>query len=265
MRYGKIITCLICAVLFTSLTFPDQQNRGTMQIKEQVKREHLSTDLFINSFSITNKKKRSVIAGQKLNFICTWQRDGFDPKKSYTVTARVGNTELAGKTTDTSKKTDDLYFSWTALPGEHTVMCEVDSKKEVTESDEKNNKWAIQVKAVKIKLKITEKFKPDLIVTKVSYKPLPLLPCERVGRMVATIKNDSPVNCSTPFINAVSIQGVLAAEIEIDSLAAGEEKEIYYDWYIIKGSYIRIVTDFHDDVAESNEENNRLVTYADCN
>jgi subtilase family serine protease len=263
MGYGK--TIIVCIVLAVLLMFSDQGNTREKLTKKPSEMQILPTDLAVNSLSITNKKSGFIVPGEKLNFICTWQRTGFDPKKSYIVKVYVDSKLLSSKTSDTSRITDSLTFSWTTLKGEHTVTCEVDTEGNVAESDEKNNKMDIQVKTFQIKLDSTEKLEPDLIITKFYFVPSPLPDCERPTRMIVAIKNDSPVDCTTPFINAISIQGFLVAEIEIDSLAGGEEKTIQYDWFVvIKGAYIRIVTDFHDDVSESNEENNRLVTHVNC-
>lgn len=76
--------------------------------------------------------------------------------------------------------------------------------------------------------------------------------------------NDGKVAVSKPFTVAVSIQGILADDHTLNGLYPDQEVGFYYDWYIFKNAYVRIVADFHNVIDESKEDNNTAWPKIDC-
>lgn len=179
-------------------------------------------------------------------------------------------------------------FTWTATAGSHKVFFTLDPlhtagdssysnngiEKQFAVTDDENVQFDPKIpnseKKRKINFDIFSKdalfrFKPDLIVSQPTWSPLEEPKCNKKWRMWVKVKNVGQKMVPKNFKIAISVQGILASEMELGSgLQPGNEIGYYFDWYIINDAYVRIVADFYNVIDESNEENNALWPKVTC-
>jgi subtilase family serine protease len=179
-------------------------------------------------------------------------------------------------------------FTWTATPGSHVVFFTLDPlhttgdssysnnriEKQFAVTDVENAQFDPKIPNPEMKRKINfnifandalYRFKPDLIVSQPAWSPLEEPKCNKKWRMWVKVKNVGQKMVPKNFTIAISVQGILASEMELGSgLQPGNEVGYYFDWYIINDAYVRIVADFYNVIDESNEENNALWPKVTC-
>ena len=97
---------------------------------------------------------------------CKWKRTGSAPESKWAIKIFTGGKMIKGAWIEPDAGTSgELKVQQLLTVGEHSILCEVDAENNVSETNEKNNKWLIihTVKPPK---------KTDIIVKKVYLAPL---------------------------------------------------------------------------------------------
>jgi uncharacterized repeat protein (TIGR01451 family) len=138
-------------------------------------------------------------------------------------------------------------LNWVASAGQHTIKVVVDKDNYVKESDESNNEQSFPFS--------TES--PDLVVQTVSWTPQYPVRNDLVT-FIATVKNQGSgrsESCSLGYY----IDDSFVSEIPVNALEAGASSYITFTWIALPNAHnLKLVIDYYQTVAESDETNNEL-------
>ena len=199
----------------------------------------------------------------------TWTPANFSDGEVVTFTASVNNTGIGNTTRGfyikflvdgtsigeqylsglASSSSRNVIQTWTATPGEHIIKAEVDSRKNVVESNETNNLLEFNLSKVN---------QSDLIVSGLTWTPSTFIDGQSV-KFNVTIENIGIGNISRAFYTSFLIDNVLIGGRWFSGLASGSSANADTTWIATPGEHtIKAVVDFYNNVAESNETNNSL-------
>lgn len=149
-------------------------------------------------------------------------------------------------------RTATVGFEWPADADQHQFVVVVDSREQITESDEGNNEYTIDYAATVI---------ADLTVSRIVSSPRsPSV--DEDSTIKVTIKNEGPGG-SGPFIVTLRITGQAGLLDEsnrrVDSLDAGASRTLEFAWTARAGTHtVTAKVDSREVIAETDESNNEL-------
>ena len=147
--------------------------------------------------------------------------------------------------------TDNMTFTWTAIPGEHAIRAFIDFTGIVTESDEANNE----------KVSTLVPLGPDLIIKSIDWSHNDPAVGETVTFTVI-VENDGSNRAGSSLLH-VYIDNNPRGYQDIPAIDPGTTVPRTFDWKVEEGLHtIRAVVDDSNLVAETSEKNNEtLIVY----
>ncbi len=144
----------------------------------------------------------------------------------------------------------NITFNWTpTTAGLHTLLVKTDFYNNITEFNETNNDLYKNITVTTISDLIpTNLQKPNSPTTNITYP------------VIVTVKNNGTANASTFTVKLLDgTTGI--GWITVNGLAAGASTNITFNWKPITFGVhsLRIITDFYNNIAESNETNNEIL------
>ena len=144
--------------------------------------------------------------------------------------------------------TDNMTFTWTAIPGEHAIRAYIDFTGIVAESDETNNE----------KTSTLVPIGPDLIIKNIDWSHNDPAVGETVTFTVI-VENDGDLRAGSSLLH-VYIDNSPRGYQDIPAIDPGTTVPRTFDWKVEEGSHtIRAVVDDSDLVVETSEKNNETM------